>query len=542
VTSLAEIDLSPEVESDPPPLTEHQAVEFVCLPNGAVAMELSIDGVVLSPFLRPGDPRWRWIWNPGAAVGAHTLRLAACQGTRTERVWRLNVVPRKIDRARYLALIEDVERVAIGLVRSLTGAVVEAHLAAGEGAPRSWLDDADILFGSLFDRFEQATHHILAHPRSTLQRDERQTPLGQATDVSVTALHRAIQGDLEVAPPDVATQVQRALRPEGGFLPRTTVQQRSSVTFDIAEHRLLKHILETLRGRARRCADWAQREVTRLDAVAPTSSRAARARAIASRCDQCARRIAGLLATPFFDQVTALRHVPAVTPLIRRDPSYRQVYRMWRALRQRLVVDPGAPFDLTIIDLPLLYERWCVLRAVWSLLDLGVDVHSHNLLITPPGETDAWAINLPGDAPLLIAGYKGWDLTVRYQPRYPPAVSAQSGDTFVSLDRHTRIPDLAIEATRPGHPPRVIVLDAKYRLDADGCTVPADALAEAYAYAGAIGVAGAPAVVAALILYPGTGAAERYPGGAGAIPLLPSAADALDAALAAELAELDRLR
>jgi len=535
VTSLVEIDLSPEVEGDPPTLTEYQAVEFVSLPGNAEALELSIDGVVLSPFLRPGDPRWRWTWNPGAAVGVHTLRLAACQGTRVERVWRLNVAPRKIDRARYLALIEDVERVAIGLVRSLAGAVVEAHLAASEGAPRSWLDDADMLFGSFFDRFEQAAHRILAHPRSTLQRDERQTLLGQATDVSVTALHRAIQGDLEVAPPDVATHVQRALRPEGGFLPRTTVQQRSSVTFDTAEHRLLKHTLEILRGRARRCADWAQREVTRLDAVAPTSSRAARARAIASRCDQCARRIAGLLATPFFDQVTALRHVPAVTPLIRRDPSYRQVYRMWRALRQRLVVDPGAPFDLTIIDLPLLYERWCVLRAVWSLLDLGVDVHSHNLLITPPGETDAWAINLPGDAPLLIAGYKGWDLTVRYQPRYPPAVSAQSGDTFVSLDRHTRIPDLAIEATRPGHPPRIIVLDAKYRLDADERAVPADALAEAYAYAGAIGAADPPSVVAALILYPGTGAAERYPGGAGAIPLLPGAVDALDAALTREL-------
>jgi large subunit ribosomal protein MRP49 len=162
-------------------------------------------------------------------------------------------------------------------------------------------------------------------------------------------------------------------------------------------------------------------------------------------------------------------------------------------------------------------------------------VHSHNLLITPPGETDAWAINLPSDAPLLIAGYKGWDLTVRYQPRYPPAVSAQSGDTFVSLDRHTRIPDLAIEATRPGHPPRIIVLDAKYRLDADERAVPADALAEAYAYAGAIGAADPPSVVAALILYPGTGAAERYPGGAGAIPLLPGAVDALDAALTREL-------
>jgi hypothetical protein len=535
VTSLAEIDLSPEVESDPPPLTEHQAVEFVCLPNGAVAMELSIDGVVLSPFLRPGDPRWRWMWNPGAAVGAHTLRLAACQGTRTERVWRLNVVPRKIDSARYLALIEDVERVAIGLVRSLAGAVVEAHLAANEGTPRLWLDDADILFGSLFDRFEQATHHILAHPRSTLQRDERQTPLGQATDVSVTALHRAIQGDLEVASPNVAPHVQRALRPEGGFLPRTTVQQRSSVTFDIAEHRLLKHILETLRGRARRCADWAQREVTRLDAVAPTSSRAARARAIASRCTHCLNRIAALLAAPLFDQVTAFHQAPVATSLMQRDPSYRQVYRMWRALHQRMVIDPGASFDLAIIDLPLLYERWCALRVVQSLLDLGVDVHSHNLLTTPPGETDAWTINLQSDAPLLIAGRHGWTLTLRYQPRYPPAVNARNGDTFVSLDRHIRIPDLAIEAARPGRPPRVIVLDAKYRLDADGHAVPADALAEAYAYAGAIGAADAPSVAAALILYPGTGEVERYPGGAGAIPLLPGAVGALDAALAREL-------
>ena len=542
MTLLVEIDLSPEVEGDPPTLTEYQAVEFVSLPGNAEALELSIDGVVLSPFLRPGDPRWRWTWNPGAAVGVHTLRLAACQGTRVERVWRLNVAPRKIDRARYLALIEDVERVAIGLVRSLAGAVVEAHLAASEGAPRSWLDDADMLFGSFFDRFEQAAHRILAHPRSTLQRDERQTLLGQATDVSVTALHRAIQGDLEVASPNVAPHVQRALRPEGGFLPRTTVQQRSSVTFDIAEHRLLKHILETLRGRARRCADWAQREVTRLDAVAPTSSRAARARAIASRCTHCLNRIAALLAAPLFDQVTAFHQVPVATSLMQRDPSYRQVYRMWRALHQRMVIDPGASFDLAIIDLPLLYERWCALRVVQSLLDLGVDVHSHNLLTTPPGETDAWTINLQSDAPLLIAGRHGWTLTLRYQPRYPPAVNARNGDTFVSLDRHIRIPDLAIEAARPGCPPRVIVLDAKYRLDADGHAVPADALAEAYAYAGAIGAADAPSVAAALILYPGTGEVERYPGGAGAIPLLPGAVGALDATLAAELAELDTIR
>jgi large subunit ribosomal protein MRP49 len=227
---------------------------------------------------------------------------------------------------------------------------------------------------------------------------------------------------------------------------------------------------------------------------------------------------------------------------MQRDPSYRQVYRMWRALHQSMVIDPGASFDLAIIDLPLLYERWCALRVVQSLLSLSETVYACHLLMAPVDETESWALDLRRDLPLLVARRHGWTLTLRYQPRYPPAVSARSDNTFVSLDRHTRIPDLAIEATRPGHPPRVIVLDAKYRLDADGCAVPADALAEAYAYASAIGAAGAPSVAAALILYPGTGEAERYPGGAGAIPLLPGAVDALDAALAAELAELDRLR
>lgn len=542
MTSFIEIDLSSEKEGDLPVLTEHQAVEFVCLPDHAAALELSIDGVVLSPFLRPGDPRWHWMWNSGAAVGAHTLRLTTCQGTSVERVWRLSVAPRKIDAARYLVLIRDVEHVAAGLVRSLAGAVTGAHLAAGDGVPRSWLEDADILFGSLFDRFEQAAHRILKQPRSTLQRSERQMPLGQATDVAVTTLQRAMQGDLEVAPPDVATHVQRALRPEGGFLPRTAVQDHSSVTFDTAEHRLLKHTLETLHRRARRCVDRAQREVARLDAVAPGSSRAARARAVASRCTQCLNRIAALLAVPWFDQVTAFHRAPVATPLIQRDPSYRQVYRMWRALYQRMVIDPGSSFDLTIIDLPLLYERWCALRVVRSLLNLGVTVYACHLLTAPVDETEAWTLDLRRDLPLLVAGLHRWTLTLRYQPRYPPTGNTCSDDTFVSLDRHTRIPDLAIEVTRPGYSPRVIVLDAKYRLDADGCTVPVDALAEAYAYAGAIGVAGAPSVAVALILYPGTGEVERYPGGVGAIPLLPGGADALDATLAAELAALGTFR
>jgi large subunit ribosomal protein MRP49 len=89
------------------------------------------------------------------------------------------------------------------------------------------------------------------------------------------------------------------------------------------------------------------------------------------------------------------------------------------------------------------------------------------------------------------------------------------------------VPDLAIEVRRNGEPPLVLLLDAKYRLDADGRGVPQDALADAYAYYGAIGSAGQRATLGALLLYPGTGTPERYASGVGTIPLLPGRQETL---------------
>jgi hypothetical protein len=100
--------------------------------------------------------------------------------------------------------------------------------------------------------------------------------------------------------------------------------------------------------------------------------------------------------------------------------------------------------------------------------------------------------------------------------------------SLASLDRHTRVPDLAIEIQRPDAPPHVLLLDAKYRLDTDGRSVPQDALADAYTYLGAIGYCGARAAIGALLLYPGTGMPEIYPSGVGALPLLPERSETLE--------------
>jgi len=83
----------------------------------------------------------------------------------------------------------------------------------------------------------------------------------------------------------------------------------------------------------------------------------------------------------------------------------------------------------------------------------------------------------------------------------------------------------------------VVVLDAKYRLDASG-GVPESALADAYSYLGAIGTpGGGRASVAAALLYPGHGPAEVYASGVAALPLLPGNESALRAWLAGLVAQ-----
>ncbi|HEU5090864.1 MAG TPA: nuclease domain-containing protein, partial [Roseiflexaceae bacterium] len=109
------------------------------------------------------------------------------------------------------------------------------------------------------------------------------------------------------------------------------------------------------------------------------------------------------------------------------------------------------------------------------------------------------------------------------QARY--RAGAGAGAQLGSLDNHLRVPDVVVECQQGEHI-CVAVLDAKYRLDAAGISVPPDALADAYAYHGAIGYRGRPVSCGVLLLYPGTSEPEWYPSGVGALPLLPGVGSA----------------
>jgi hypothetical protein len=540
-----EITLTLDRELDAPLLTEHTPVEFTCDAPPDAQLRLAIGGQALEPFLRPHEAIWRWRWNPGAAVGIHRATLTAIwpDASTTARTWALRVATRKVDQDRYEALLDDIQRVAYGILYRLAGASAEgAGLQPDPPWRRSPLEDYYALFEERLDTFERAALRIAARPREHLRDIQERTPLGQASALGADALAWLPRGDFDEAPAGIADDLQAALRPGGGLLPREVPADRTTPTTDIYEHRLLKHLLTLLQRRARFIGALAEREAARLAAIegslATSSTRYIRAAQIGAGCIAATRRLRDLYALPLLADVRPLASFRGATPLLRRDAAYREVYRMWLALRQSPYVAFDSPlFHLPIADLPRLYEIWCALEVVRALLALGGAVREQKLVKWPdaaPADDLEFALDLVEQVPLLVIEHGERVLTLRYQPHYRP-LGARSGARLGSLDRHTRVPDLAIEVQRPDTTPQVLLLDAKYRLDAEGRGVPQDALADAYAYLGALGYAGERATLGALLLYPGAGDQELYRSGVGTLPFLPGRATNLEAVLAARL-------
>jgi hypothetical protein len=522
-------------------ISEWQEVEFQCLPppGATLALTVGVASSPLQPFLHPDDPTWRWRWNPQNAVGQFPLRLQATWPTgQTEELRSvLKVLPRKLDQTHYDLLLADLQHAAYALVYALTGgtAGATAQRSAGEWE-RSLPADYFSLFGERFATLQRAVLRIARQPHTRLQTDSARVEPGQARDFS--RLDVDLTRDLPAASPP-ATAADSGRPP----LPTAIAEPRSHPTTDTYENRLLKQLLHELYQRARRINEFAGREAatSRAGSMRPAG---VALHEIADQSRAVTRRLQELRALPFLAEVGSLTSFHGPSQVMQRNPAYRQVYRFWQDLRRQPFLAVESPlFQIPLHELPHLYECWCAVQLVAALLELpGVRVEAQSLVSSPdvPGNpsrsiraasSSLYQLTLTEEQPLLLLAWRGMPLRLRYQPRYRPAAARRTQHTMaaglISLDRHTRIPDFVLELEQPDGAPAIAVLDAKYRLDAGG-GVPEDALADAYSYLGSIGTPSGERVArAAMLLYPGTGSAEQYAGGVGAIPLLPGATAAL---------------
>ena len=472
------------------PLPEGSWVEFRALPPAGAELQLELVGTLLEPFLRPGDPLWYWRWLAPATPGIHTLTLRTVWPDGRSEALRseLRIAPRKLDQERYILLLTDLQRQGRALIFALHGGVAEAALQH-DPAPPTVAEELQLLCGDDVAQLEIATGRLARLPPERRHAAPTMVEPGQLRNFS--ALHQ-LRPELRRSAEEMPALDAIAALPEP-----TAVS-----SYDSYEARLLRRLLDALAERMAILANHPHMPHAK-------QSQLAEARA----------RIKRMQSQPWLAGIAPLNHYRGATLRLRHDTNYRVVYRLWRRLQQRPLINPEAALSSPALsDLPRLYERWCALRVATALLNLPGWVVQD--AITPTDEGD-WLLALPEDQPLLILTQPGGaQLCLRYQPRYRPL--HQQGSGLGSLDRHTRIPDLALELTRPDAPPQLLVLDAKYRLDATG-GLPAEALGDAYSYLGALGHGCGRACLGAALLAPGEGAAAIYASGVAALPLLPGA-------------------
>lgn len=534
-------------------ITEWQEVELHAVPPLGCTLLLTIGATgdaPLAPFLRPDDPTWRWRWNPQNAVGRFPVRLQVTwpDGSTEELRTALDVIPRKLDQRHYDLLLDDLQQAAYTLVYTLVGGTVGAspRVAPGEWE-RSLLADYFSLFGERFAALERAVERIASQPHTLLRTTSERVPTGQARNFS--RLDADLSWSLMAFPADQ----EPGAASTGADLPAEITQPRSTPTADTYENRLLKRLLNELYQRARHVNALATQE-TGHPRNATGRPAGAALREIAEQSRAIMRRLQELRSLPFLAEVGPLSRFYGPSQVMQRNPAYRQVYRFWQDLRRHPFIAIESPlFQIPLHELPYLYECWCAIQLVFSLLALPDALLQTQSLVssksglqpeqrsTRPPTTSLYTLTLTEAEPLLVLTWRGMTLRLRYQPCYRPVTSRRSAvnaedptrhsplANLISLDRHTRIPDFVLEIAQPDQPLFIAVLDAKYRLDASG-GVPEDALADAYTYLGSIGTPDGERVTrAALLLYPGTGPAEHYPSGVGALPLLPGATAALQA-------------
>lgn len=516
---------------------EWQPLEIECVPQPAVvAAHLAIGDLDLGPpTTLLGDTRWRWRWNPQHAVGHYlaSLQLRYADGqTETER-FTLRILPRNIDAERYHALLLAIQQDARALVHSLSGGRSAATLQTSAQPPT--------LVEEYYLLVERHTTQALAVVKA-LGRAAQSRLVPRSVDVSLWELDRIDPGtvaDMAQSPmDDVVDDVLPALqgllrspsRTRGGPLPRWSSTKRSEGTHDIVEHRVLKYVLQSLLWRVTYVSSLARREQLRRqkNASLVDSPATAAVDKWLLRCDEATSQLRSAMGLPWLVDVGALGALAGPTELMRREPRYRRLYQLYRDMRTAPFIAFDSPhLWMPIHELPLLYEQWCALRVVKALLPLGIVV-AQNLVEPAEGgervDERRWTLRLQQARPLLVLGLpEDRTLTVWYQRRYQPADSSTTA--VGTLDPFVRIPDIAVELSRAGDPPEVIVVDAKYRVAADD-GIPQDALDDAYAYRSAIGVAGKRATLGALLLFPGSRrlmTVDRV----GALPLLPGESDEL---------------
>ena len=427
----------------------------------APSADLLLDDVPLEALRAPsGAARWRW--TPGFHAGEALLELRLPGDGRRQIDLTTDPDVRKLTRADFDVMVREILEDTFALF-SLSP--FRKAVSRGAGGPTPPLARLEFL-RSRIEELERVTARISRAPRRRLAAEEISLPYHRARRVTGAEIVRSFQRGRVLTESAGASRLPAGLQ---GRLPQTLRVRRRQDTDDLPEHRQMAACLHSWRV-------WLLAAAERLSRAGPGEDGQARAVAAnwSRRCTALSRRVGVLAELPPFASLPPAPATLTLTALFRDDPEYRRFYRLWQDLNLGIAAVFGDFLDLPLARTFELYELWCFLRLVRAAADeWGPEQISSATLFT---DAAAGGLTVASGAVTVSAG-EGW--TLCFQRRYREFWNEADGRGSYS---RIMTPDVvASQATADG-PGRLIVLDAKYRIN-EGLN---DALSSIHTYRDAL--------------------------------------------------------
>lgn len=382
---------------------------------------------------------------PRANAGVYELR--AELGV-TVAARQVTIRPGKLAQESFEALLADLESrlpasVAIGLQR--TGGLIGLKLLPPE---------------------ESTVAQELARLRRAVHGSAKRRGLASVLRELAEDPHRILH------PEEVWTRTELARRPhparlmhavrtrsnlEAGAFPTHLVDQRVDTTVDVYENRLV-----------RLYHDQVAQRLLRLQRLSGTISTTSLREEVA---DLRAELASARLNAAFMDEVASTAHVPGqVTMVLLNRPAYHAAFEGYLELHRRISVRLNDPrLDLPLENLPDLYQLWGTLTTCAALLHVAAS-HGYRLerqsLVRRIG-TDIFVQAVPAGKSAIRLTHPDRGTVVTLTPERSYGLSGPLGSISFS-----QIPDITIALERPDEPPRLLLLDPKYKLDSEAGATP----------------------------------------------------------------------
>jgi hypothetical protein len=430
----------------------------------AAMSDLLIDDLPLEALRARAPDTARWRWSPGFHAGTveAELRLPGHEPRRFEIVTDPDL--RKLTRDDFDSMVREILQDSFALF-SITG--FRKSIARGSGGRPPAIARLEFL-RSRIDELEATVAGVARSPRHLLAATETVLPYHRASRATGPEILRSFRSGRIAQESAKPSRLPRSLK---GFLPeRIRVRQRLS-SYDLPEHRQMGACL-------RSWSAWLAAAAELLERGRPDDEAEMRQGAAvwADRCRRLARRVSQLAtASPFAEAGDAPPHL-VLSALFRNDPAYRRFYRIWQDINLGIAAVFGDFLSLPLARTFELYELWCFLRLVRAGVEEfgpgGIDIRDLFFTSASGGVTlSAGAVTVPVGS--------GWKLC--FQKTYREFWNEPNGQGSYS---RMMTPDLVAvhEPAAEGQSGRLIVLDAKYRID-EGLN---DALSSIHTYRDAL--------------------------------------------------------